>query len=66
MSMSKKDYIAIAGCINRVASSRLADLATVTALIGNFSTYFASDNPNYQSQRFIAACLQGIDIEREN
>lgn len=64
MSMSKKDYVAIASVINRVASSRLADLATVTAVIGNLNTYFASDNPNYQGQRFIAACLADIDTDR--
>lgn len=61
MSMTKKDYVAIAGIINRVASSRLADLATITAVIGNLNTYFRNDNPNYQPQRFIEACLAGIE-----
>jgi len=57
--MTKKDYILIAGVINRVAEgAQDSYLIRLDSLIGEFKWALARDNPNFDKEKFEAACLK--------
>ena len=57
MSMTKKDYVAIAEVMNEIVWAKDMDPVTTTATVIKLSTLFSSDNANFQHDTFIKACL---------
>ncbi len=59
MSMSKKDYEAVAGILNtqiRIAMSNKRDTTGLCNAAADMAGVFARDNPNFDRARFLAAC----------
>lgn len=58
--MTKKDYIAIAGVIRDTVTTPSQEIhdETLYALIGGLCKVFANDNPRFDQDRFVAACLE--------
>jgi hypothetical protein len=60
--MTKKDYINAAGAFNDSfsewgATSQLEELTEV------FANWFENDNPNFDREKFLYACVAGTDAE---
>ena len=53
MSMSKRDYEAIAEIMNKSLSSDRIDTFTVIALAAEMAVYFAQDNSRFDIDRFL-------------
>jgi hypothetical protein len=51
--MTRKDYVATAQILSDWAD--VMDYETLYALAKDFSDYFASDNPNFNTKRFFTA-----------
>jgi len=61
--MSRKDYKLIAGAIYNVRSGRVAGMEDeVMAIVEELKYQFARDNPRFNSNRFVDACLSGTDL----
>lgn len=59
MSMTKKNYDAIANAINETMwENKLMDPATIMDLIRRLIVVMESDNPRFDRARFIAACTK--------
>jgi hypothetical protein len=57
MSMSKKDYIAIAAAIKASARPATSETdASIAELSRRLSSIFAAENPRFDHARFLAAC----------
>ena len=56
MSMSKKDYVAIADAINEVLWQKDIDLVTISVVSIALAEVFLKDNPQFQHNTFIQAC----------
>ena len=56
MSMSKKDYVAIADAINDVLWQKNIDLVTISVVSIALAEVFLKDNPKFQHNTFIQAC----------
>ena len=56
MSMSKKDYVAIADAINKVLWQKDIDLVTVSVVSIALAEVFLKDNAQFQHNTFIQAC----------
>jgi hypothetical protein len=57
MAMSKKDYVLIAGAIDRTSTLINADKHTIHMVVMHLSHALEQDNPRFDSERFIDACL---------
>ena len=55
MSMSKKDYEAIAGIMRASLSNERIDTFTVMALAAQMGVYFTKDNSRFDIDRFLTA-----------
>lgn len=55
MSMSKKDYEAIAGIMRASLSNERIDTFTVMALAAQMGVYFTQDNSRFDIDRFLTA-----------
>jgi len=55
--MTKKHYIAIAAIINR-AHARYTDHTGINYITEELMTVFKNDNPNFNHERFYAACTE--------
>jgi hypothetical protein len=53
VSMSKRDYEAIAEIMNKSLSSNRIDTFTVIALAAEMAVYFAQDNSRFDIDRFL-------------
>lgn len=58
MSMSKKDYVAIAKAISGVSWQDKIDPLTVTVVSVTLAELFLQDNPRFQYQTFMLECFQ--------
>ena len=56
MAMSKKDYEAIAKCINRSFDYFTTRELDTKILITTLSNYFKEDNPRFNAEQFKEAC----------
>ena len=56
MSMTKKDYVAIADAINKVLWQKDIDLVTISVVSIALAEVFLKDNPKFQHNTFIQAC----------
>jgi hypothetical protein len=56
MSMTKKDYVAIADAINGVLWQKDTDPLTITVVSVALAEAFLKDNPQFQHNTFIQAC----------
>lgn len=54
--MTKKDYIAIAAAMN--SAFRDGDQGLLILVATHLSAVFAKDNPRFDVERFLAACLE--------
>ena len=52
--MTKQNYIAISKIINH----QLRDTHFIIPLVNTLSNYFADDNPRFNKNKFIEACLK--------
>ena len=62
MSMSRKDYVAVAAIIRAEILCYIGTQAEVAAVtIGKrMADYFQSDNPRFDRKKFLAACGIGV------
>jgi hypothetical protein len=58
MSMSKKDYVAIADALNDVNWQKKIDPITMTVVSVSLAELFLKGNPRFQYQTFMLACFQ--------
>ena len=58
MSMTKKDYTAIAEVINSVLWEKYIDPLTVVRLAARLSDQFQQESPRFRNDLFIAECLR--------
>ena len=60
MSMTKKDYLAIAGIIKRLANGEeFVDRVLLTKeIVSGLADYFACANPRFDREKFITACME--------
>lgn len=57
MSMSKKDYVAVAAKIaNRFAEAGSAERSVIRVLVDDLADVFAADNPRFDRAVFLKAC----------
>lgn len=56
MSMSKKDYVAIADAINNSTSGHSSVYCLKSDTIERLQEYFKKDNPNFDAEKFLEAC----------
>ena len=62
MSMTKKDYVAIADVMNEVMWTKGADPATTTTTVLMLGKLFASGNTNFKYDTFISACFGDREV----
>lgn len=62
MSMTKKDYVAIADVMNEVMWTKGADPATTTATVLRLGKLFASGNTNFKYETFMSACFSDREV----
>ena len=55
--MTKKDYIKIADCINRIADKETLAIEGGT-LVVQLARIFKDDNPNFNRDKFFDACMK--------
>ena len=63
MSMTKKDYVMIAGVINKVLHEKHVDPLTVVRVAACLSDVFGNDSPRFQNDLFINECLKGKESD---
>ena len=54
--MTKKDYIAIAAAMNNAFKD--GDKGLLVLVANHLSAVFEKENPRFDSERFMAACLE--------
>jgi hypothetical protein len=62
MSMTKKDYVAIADVMNEVMWTKGADPATTTTTVLRLGKLFASENINFKYETFMSACFKDREV----
>jgi hypothetical protein len=58
MSMTKKDYVAVADAMNEVLWTPQTDPGTVALAVVRLADSFQGDNPRFDRSRFMQACLR--------
>jgi len=61
VSMTKKHFTAIAGVINDALWDERNDAATTMQIAGRLAVFFQEENPMFDHERFIAACVANRD-----
>ena len=56
VDMTKKDYIAIAAAMNNAFKD--GDKGLLVLVANHLSAVFEKENPRFDSERFMAACLE--------
>lgn len=61
--MTRKDYVLIADTLNALFREypRSFGLVERGALTNRFASKLAAENPNFDADRFRAACLKGVE-----
>ena len=62
MSMTKKDYVAIADVMNEIMWTKGADPATATTTVLRLGKLFASGNTNFKYETFMSACFSDREV----
>ena len=58
--MTRKDYVRVAE--NLSSYKDLIDEFTFEDLVDDFGAFFAEDNPRFDAQRFLDACLKDSEF----
>ena len=65
--LSKKDYVAIAEILNTeikaLKNEQDMPYFVIRNIMGSLSDYFKSDNPQFNKEKFINACLKQRETE---
>lgn len=61
MAMTKKHFTAIAKVINDALWDDKNDAATTMQIAGRLAVFFQQENPLFDHERFIAACVANRD-----